>query len=395
MNARALLLFASACTAATPAPVRRSAARPQPAPQAIRRQVTVDGRAIAYEVAGTGGPTVVLESGLGDSRKPWDSLYLDVARFTRVVRYDRAGYGASAERRDAATLAAMAADLHGMLTAARLEPPYVLVGHSLGGAIIRAYAHQFPAEVAGMVFVDPLTEQMLAHLTPEQLKEGLAEQDRASASGPPGLRAEWDHLKGETLANFPELRSFSRPPEVPMVLLIAGTDRPPGWVQAVLDQYAPWLTGGGEARIIFSSQSTHYIQLDEPAMVVEAVRRVVFPDLERRLARALDGGGARGAIALYRQLVARYPAAYFSERILNRLGYRQLAAHKVADAMTLFRLNVELYPRSANVYDSLGEAYMVAGERAPAIANYRKSLALDPKNQNAVRMLEKLGAPVR
>jgi len=67
-----------------------------------------------------------------------------------------------------------------------------------------------------------------------------------------------------------------------------------------------------------------------------------------------------------------------------------LDAKQVQDAIGVFQRNVQEYPQSSNVYDSLGEAYMDAGKKELAIANYEKSLQLDPKNQNAVNMLKKL-----
>jgi CubicO group peptidase (beta-lactamase class C family) len=79
------------------------------------------------------------------------------------------------------------------------------------------------------------------------------------------------------------------------------------------------------------------------------------------------------------------------EDVLNKLGYRLLAVGQVPAAVAIFRKNVEAYPSSANVYDSLGEAYAVAGDTSSAIANYRRSLALDHRNANAVRMLARLG----
>jgi tetratricopeptide (TPR) repeat protein len=81
-----------------------------------------------------------------------------------------------------------------------------------------------------------------------------------------------------------------------------------------------------------------------------------------------------------------------SEQELNATGYKLLAAKKVPEAIAVFELNVSLYPSSANVYDSLGEAYMTHGDRAQATANYRKSLQLDPANENAKAMLKRLGA---
>jgi tetratricopeptide (TPR) repeat protein len=78
------------------------------------------------------------------------------------------------------------------------------------------------------------------------------------------------------------------------------------------------------------------------------------------------------------------------ERTVNLRGYELLAEGKVTEAIALFRLNVDIYPGSANVYDSLGEAYMVAGNTALAIENYEKSLELNPGNENAVEKLMEL-----
>jgi len=82
-----------------------------------------------------------------------------------------------------------------------------------------------------------------------------------------------------------------------------------------------------------------------------------------------------------------------AEGALNQLGYSLLYSGHEKDAIRVFQQNVQEYPQSANVYDSLGEAYMKAGEKDLAIANYEKSLQLDPKNQNAVEQLKKLRAP--
>jgi mono/diheme cytochrome c family protein len=110
-------------------------------------------------------------------------------------------------------------------------------------------------------------------------------------------------------------------------------------------------------------------------------------------ARFLDlvrGGDLEEALTLFR-------AARESERLLlaeggvNRLGYEFLPDDSET-AIELFRLNVELYPQSGNAYDSLGEAYMIAGDRDRAIENYRRSRELDPANENAVEKLRELGA---
>ena len=104
--------------------------------------------------------------------------------------------------------------------------------------------------------------------------------------------------------------------------------------------------------------------------------------------------GIDAAVQQYHGLKTTQPSAYdFSEGELNTLGYRLLQAKKVKEAIHIFQLNVEAYPQSGNVYDSLAEAYMDNGDKQLAIANYQKSLQLDPANKNAVEMLKKLTAP--
>lgn len=102
-------------------------------------------------------------------------------------------------------------------------------------------------------------------------------------------------------------------------------------------------------------------------------------------------GKAAEASAAYRKIKREQPDnEAVAENRLNDLGYSLLAAKKYRDAIEIFRLNVELYPLSSNVFDSLGEAYMLKGDKEQAIANYKKSLELNPSNKNAVKMLNKL-----
>jgi hypothetical protein len=120
------------------------------------------------------------------------------------------------------------------------------------------------------------------------------------------------------------------------------------------------------------------------------VRKSIFATLSATIA----SDGVDAALAQYRSLKSASAASYnFDEGELNTLGYELLRAKKLKDAIRIFQLNVEAYPQSSNVYDSLGEADMDDGDRAEAIANYQKSLQLNPKNHNAELMLQKLNAP--
>lgn len=109
------------------------------------------------------------------------------------------------------------------------------------------------------------------------------------------------------------------------------------------------------------------------------------------LSEILKQKGMAAMLARYRELSAQSnPDIYNSESELNALGYRLLMKKQLAEAIEVFKLNVKAYPQSANVYDSLGEAYAAHGDTQLAIENYRKALELDPKMESSKAALEKL-----
>jgi tetratricopeptide (TPR) repeat protein len=109
------------------------------------------------------------------------------------------------------------------------------------------------------------------------------------------------------------------------------------------------------------------------------------------LMKTIQGKGIEVGLAEYRDLKARQEKLYdFSEPQLNNLGYQLLQAGKVKEAIEIFKLNVEAYPKAFNTYDSLGEAYMVSGNNELAIQNYKKSIELNPQNTNGVETLKRL-----
>ena len=115
-------------------------------------------------------PTVIFESGLSDWSFTWAQVQARIATTTRACSYDRAGLGYSDPSRRAASAANTVDDLHRLLQRAALAPPYVLVGHSLGALYARLYQARYPAEVAGLVLLDPVVEDSTIRL--DRLRRG-------------------------------------------------------------------------------------------------------------------------------------------------------------------------------------------------------------------------------
>jgi pimeloyl-ACP methyl ester carboxylesterase len=136
---------------------------------------------MCLECRGTGSPTVVLVSGLRGSVEDWmianksaHAVFPEAAKFTRVCAYDRprTPVGEKQSRSDPVpqptTARDAVGDLHGLLSAAGVEAPYVLVGHSYGGLIVRLYASIYPNEVSGLVLIEALSEKLRDAETPEE-----------------------------------------------------------------------------------------------------------------------------------------------------------------------------------------------------------------------------------
>ena len=116
--------------------------------------------------------------------------------------------------------------------------------------------------------------------------------------------------------------------------------------------------------------------------------------IAQTLSATIASSGIDAAAKQYQELKATAPTTYnFDEDELNNLGYQLIRKNKFKEAIGIFQMNVEAFPKSANTYDSLAEGYMDDGDKAQAIVNYQKSLQLNPKNRNAAVMLQKLNVP--
>ena len=134
------------------------------------------GRRLYVVEKGTGGPAVLFEAGIAATNLNWFHVQETVSRFTFTASYDRSGLGWSSPCRTARTPGNIAVELHAMLQSAGIKPPYILVGHSFGGLVVRRYAVTYPDDVAGVVLVDPMRCEEWPPLNPT--KQSMIDRGR-------------------------------------------------------------------------------------------------------------------------------------------------------------------------------------------------------------------------
>lgn len=139
----------------------------------IGRSVDIGGRTLNIYCSGEGSPTVIFEGAGHTAGYAWTGMQAEAAKFTRACWYDRAGYGWSDPGPSPRTFKAIANDLHALLRAAALPPPYVLVGATAGAFHVRVYNGLYPSEVAGAVLIHADDPDVFAH-EPEYMKGSLA-----------------------------------------------------------------------------------------------------------------------------------------------------------------------------------------------------------------------------
>jgi pimeloyl-ACP methyl ester carboxylesterase len=243
-------------------------------------------RELAFACSGQGSPTVVLETGLGAESAEWETVERGVASFARVFRYDRAGRGMSGPARTPRDAHMIVDELHGLLRLAGLPGPYVLVGQSLGGLLMRVFAQRYRADVAGLVLVDSMHENQFDVFGPTF--------PPPTPSDPPalaGMRQFWTggwKRPESTVERIDFVEAINQGREVvslgdlPLHIITAGTFLHMPFVPPDHREVLQGLWEGLQKHFLrLSSRSTqtfvrtsgHFVQRDDPRAVVEAIRR--------------------------------------------------------------------------------------------------------------------------
>jgi pimeloyl-ACP methyl ester carboxylesterase len=271
--------------------------------------VDIGGYKLHINCQGQGTPAVILDSGLGDSYVSWRKVQPQIAQFVRVCSYDRGGLGYSDTSPRPRTSKDIAEELHTLLHNAGVAPPYVLVGHSMAGYNVRVYTSLYRDQVAGMVLVDAshpdqenrfpaaLRDMRATWLREAEFLEftmpigiprliGLCDPDPAVravecnfSSGREGVAEMKAFLESAAQAaptgpfgDLP-LAVLSHDPEKPSSDLPEDVAKPTNDAWEKMQEELARLSTKGQQTIV--KNSSHYIQDDNPAVVIDAVRNVV------------------------------------------------------------------------------------------------------------------------
>ncbi len=233
-------------------------------------------------IQGDEKPVVLIEAGLGQHGKHWRHIQNEVADFATVLTYSRAGYGNSGATTTPRTPVNIASELRVFVDSLRIDPPFILVGHSMGGTVMRVFATQYPHEVAGLVLVDGSHERQYIELS--SLSPTFWVDTWKNLS-------EWaDSVGGGTYSEMEEFWRIYRKgvlpeawplPNVPIIVLTqVRVDN--SWTGATFEGVKVWrdlhtefFKQSTNARHIVVDHVGHNIHKDDPALVVEAIRELI------------------------------------------------------------------------------------------------------------------------
>ena len=371
--------------------------------------INVAGHQVNMVRMGAGQYTVIFESGFGSDLTVWRNVAPAVARSAQVVAYSRAGHGKSQARPGERTVSANTSDLEQMIAAAQLRPPFILVGHSYGGFLIRDFAARNPAQVAGMVFVDASDERIEAELRKIDPAKTAQDIKISESYTPPKFKAELKHV--QAIFDSGKLAIAGPLPDVPVAVLTSSmkhenpefflhsTEGMKTWRSLHESFFRQFSTGIHTV----TANAGHNIHLEQPQLVIAAIEQVMSlaSDQEKRRlyaqARASLFGQLELAPALLKTgrdaeaevlVAAAISASKFSEADINRIGYELLGKRGQPQlAELVLKANAQTHAQSDNAQDSYGEVLLGAKKPAEAKVQFMNAIAIAEKQGKSDRVL--------
>lgn len=247
------------------------------------RIVNFDEYQIHIKETGKGKPTVIIEAGLGSGLDDYQMLQKAISPLTRVVSYDRPGLGESTKSPNPRTLPNYTNELKLLLQKENIKPPYILVGHSLGGLIVRYFAHKYPNEVVGLVLIDCLPDGWIDYLKSTHSKEEIEKLNKVinpELNNSKGvIKEEWQEFQ----YNCDLIKGIQLPKDIPIRVITAiqyGKDQKalgyhPEDMQIWAQMQAKFMANSTNAKQIITDKSGHSVQLTEPELIIDAIKELV------------------------------------------------------------------------------------------------------------------------
>lgn len=233
---------------------------------------------------GSGQPVVVFVTGFGDDLNSYDSIQKALSKITRTISYDRAGLGKSELTVRNRSLDTLVFELNQILTNENIPEPYVLVGHSYGGHIVRYFTHLYPEKVAGMLLIDPSVEYLDDEIRRSKAQAEIKSYDSLYEHGrdpswAEGLKREADYFRSNE--THIKTKTIEFPAKVPTTVITAMNvpESSRSFLKGVnkmkVDLHKKWATSSPHIRHVLAQKSGHYIHYDEPELVINEIKTIV------------------------------------------------------------------------------------------------------------------------
>ncbi len=370
--------------------------------------IVVDGGKLYYETSGKGENIILIHDGMIHS-VIWDNQFYEFAKTNKVIRYDRRGYGKSPSPN---TKYSNIDDLDKLFIQLKIDKA-ILFGMSAGGGLAIDFTLKHPEKVTALVLVGAVVSGYgyTSHMATRGghyagMKELRANPEKYIRYW--GWEDPYEIYPGNITAkekclqilqanpqniNDDKYRYLSNP-ERPAVKHLAEINVPALVLTGEFDipdvhAHSGVISAGiPNAKRDIISNAAHLVPFEQPE---EFNSRVIKFCLNTEMIAILTSQGASAAFDYYQRFAKSIPGIIEAdEDQVNALGYNYLGQRKIQEAIEIFTFNTMMFPKSANSFDSLGEAYMNAGNTDLAIRNYGKSLELNPQNTNAAEQLKKI-----
>lgn len=350
--------------------------------------VDIGGYKMHFTIMRGVGTPILFEAGAGNDGSVWNNILEKIHKVTgtTLITYDRSGFGKSElnpNLKDDSDFGIVNGikELEIGLSKLGFDNEIILVPHSYGGFYTTLYASRHPDKVKYVVRIDA---NLVEIYTDDVLK--IMEQEEAPPKSPETLGIYY------LVKNYPEtvkvLRKIDFPSNVPVIDMISPINRgyPDEYWALIKKAHKDFVNAESNRVELIAEGSGHYIFHDNPALVINAIIKAYSKTLDKEQQNELLQKALDNAMAL--SIEAKKNNR--SEQDLNALGYSFLGNEELDKALEVFKVTTILFPDSFNAYDSYGEALLKSNRKAEAIEMYKRSIELNPENENGKKILMQL-----